>query len=100
MAFGPSEAQALAVFTASGEASRFLASQKWQVTFLVLSAYVALTAAPRLISGNAANGVRDRVSLGCVVLAALIAVAAWYHLLACTGNTRNAWQKCTRRQRN
>jgi hypothetical protein len=79
MAFEPSQEQALAVFTASGEAARFLVSQKWQVTYFVLTAYVALTAAPRLIR-NVANWVWVATNWGCVFLAAVTAVLAWVHL--------------------
>ena len=65
--------QALAVFTASGEAARFIVGQKWQVTYLVLLAYAALAAAPRAICNNVANSFCAVVALGTAALAS-------YHL--------------------
>ena len=75
MPFGASEEQALAVFTSSGEAVRSLISQRWQVTYYVLAAYVALVAVPKWISkdANVARGV-------CTVLAFVTAVVASWHL--------------------
>jgi hypothetical protein len=74
-----SEEQALAVFTSSGEASRFLRGQMWQVTYLILLAYVALITAPELICTNAAKGVCVAPNLVCIALAIVTAVgASWY----------------------
>jgi hypothetical protein len=80
MAFEPSQEQALAVFTASGEAVRFLVSQKWHVTYLVLLAYGALAAAPPLICKNVANSVCVAANRGCAVVALVLAGFASWHL--------------------
>lgn len=87
--------QELAMFTASREALRWLVSLKWQVTYFAMIAYVALTAAPRWISENAANGVRDLVNWGCAGLAALIAPIAWYHLFSLHRQHRDRLAECT-----
>jgi hypothetical protein len=74
-----SEEQALAVFTSSGEAIRFLQSQMWQVTYFVLLAYVALVTAPELICGNVATGVCIAPNLVCAVFAIVTGFGAgWY----------------------
>ena len=80
MPFEASEEQALAVFTSSGEAVRFLVSQRWQVTNYALAAYVALAAAPALIGKNLANGVSVAANLGGAFLAAVAFVLTCVHL--------------------
>jgi hypothetical protein len=72
--------QALAVFTSSGEASRFLQGQMWQVTYLILLAYGALATAPGLIRRNVASGGRVAAYGFCAVLAFVIAVPAHIYL--------------------
>jgi hypothetical protein len=79
MPFGASEEQALAVFTSSGEAVRFLIGQRWQVTNYALAAYVALVAAPEWISKN---DHRSQITAGllCAVLAFVTFGLTSYHL--------------------
>ena len=44
--------EAMEVFKASGQAVRFLMSERWQVTNYALAAYVAVVVTPELISKN------------------------------------------------
>jgi hypothetical protein len=75
------QAQALAVFTNSGEANRFLQGQMWQVTYLILLAYGALVVAPeRIFRNGAANWVCIAANLFCAVLASVAAVLAHIYL--------------------
>jgi hypothetical protein len=80
MAFDPSPEQALAVFTASGEAHRFLVGQMWQVTYFALLAHGALAAAPTLIGDR--GQVWVAVNWFCAFVAAGIAVLASCYLLS------------------
>jgi hypothetical protein len=73
--------QALSVFTSAGEAIRFLASERWQVTYFVFLAYVALVTTPELICKNVANCVCLVANASCAVVAFLLLFPASYHLL-------------------
>jgi hypothetical protein len=78
--FPRSQEQALAVFTSSGEAHRFVVGQMWQVTYLVLLAYVALAAAPPLIDDSKAGVNWVAMNLVCAFLAPVIVVLASAYL--------------------
>jgi hypothetical protein len=78
--FAPSPEQALAVYTSSGEAHRFVVGQMWQVTYLVLLAYAALAAAPPLIGEDVADLIWIAANSLCAVLAPVIARLASMHL--------------------